>query len=315
VFAILEVITGTSIETPLLSNTSHLQRVELLLSTVERHGNPMNNIRALLPAILFFTLSSSAFAQDPGSWPGDPDQATVQMQQSNWPSSDRYHDSYRRGYGYSGPDYTCPQPSVIVGRSNVPPDYTQVPASRQRANDPASREVTSDSEPSSSVAPPTSVDVLPAQTPDANPPAEKPYAILTCGTFVRLEFAAPVSSKKAQVGDALSLRVTDDIKVGNTVIVPRGTLADGNITFVRRTGTGGLPGTLTYRLNALHVNGTSVPLWLIEGRSGDPRLPGAEALIPVAGAFTFFRHGKDVDIKPGIPVTAFVAADTTLPLP
>jgi hypothetical protein len=165
------------------------------------------------------------------------------------------------------------------------------------------------------MAAPTSVDLLPAQTSDANAPAEKPYAILTCGTFVRLEFAAPISSKKAQVGDPLTLRVTDDIKVGNTVIVPRGTLADGNITFVRRTGPGGLPGTLTYRLNALHVNGTSVPLWLIEGRSGDPRLPGAEALIPVAGAFTFFRHGKDVEFKQGIPVTAYVAADTTLPLP
>jgi hypothetical protein len=159
------------------------------------------------------------------------------------------------------------------------------------------------------------VHLPPAQSPDSNPPAEKPYAILTCGTFVRLEFAAPISSKSAQVGDRLTLRVTDDIKVGNTVIVPRGTLADGNITFVRRTGPGGIPGTLTYRLNALHVNGTSVPLWLIEGRSGDPRLPGAETVIPGAGAFTFFRHGKDVDIKPGIPVTANVAADTTLPLP
>jgi hypothetical protein len=140
-------------------------------------------------------------------------------------------------------------------------------------------------------------------------------AILTCGTFVRLEFASPVSSKTAQVGDPLTLRVTDDIKARNTVIVPRGTLADGNITFVRRTGPGGMPRTLAYQLNALHVNGTSVPLWRVEGRSGDPKVPGAEALIPVAGAFTLFRHGKDVEFKPGIPVTAFVAADTTLPLP
>lgn len=237
------------------------------------------------------------------------------MQQTSWPPQDRFHDSYRRGYGYSGPDYTCPQPSVIVGRPSVSPDDSQVPASSQRENDPTSREVTSDAGASRSMAAVTSVDLLPAQTPDANPSAEKPYAILTCGTFVRLEFAAPISSKTAQVGDRLTLRVTDDIKVGNTVIVPRGTLADGDITFVRRTGPGGIPGTLTYRLNALHVNGTSVPLWLIEGRSGDPRLPGAETVIPGAGAFTFFRHGKDVDIKPGIPVTAYVAADTTLPLP
>jgi len=81
-----------------------------------------------------------------------------------------------------------------------------------------------------------------------------------------------------------------------------------NIIFVRRTGPGGMPGTLAYQLNALHVSGTSVPLWRAEGRSGDPKVPGAEALIPVAGMFTLFRHGKDVELKPGISVTAFVAA-------
>jgi hypothetical protein len=27
------------------------------------------------------------------------------------------------------------------------------------------------------------------------------------------------------------------------------------------------------------------------------------------------RHGKDLEVKPGMPVTAFIAADTTLPLP
>jgi hypothetical protein len=209
----------------------------------------------------------------------------------------------------------APQQSVIVGAPGVPPDNSQAPASRQRENDPASREITAAADASGAVAAPASQDSVPAQAPDANPPAAKPYAILTCGTFVRLEFAAPISSKRAQVGDPLTLRVTDDIKVGNTVIVPRGTLAHGNITFVRRTGPGGMPGTLAYRLNALHVNGTSVPLWLVEGRSGDPRVPGAETLIPGAGPFTFFRHGKDVDLKPGLPVTAFVAADTTLPLP
>jgi hypothetical protein len=275
----------------------------------------MHNFRTLLWAVLFFTPSSPAFAQDPGSWPGAPGQATVQIQQSGWPSPDRYHDPYRRGYGYSGPDYTCPQQSVIVGMPSVPPDNLQAPASRQRGNDPASREITSAANASPAVAAPASRETLPAQPPGANPPAAKPYAILTCGTFVRLEFVAPISSKTAQVGDPLTLRVTDDIKVGNTVIVPRGTLADGNITFVRRTGPGGMPGTLAYQLNALHVNGTSVPLWLVEGRSGDPKVPGAEALIPVAGTFTLFRHGKDVEVKSGIPVTAFVAADTTLPLP
>jgi len=237
------------------------------------------------------------------------------MQQSGWPSPGRYRDSYRRSYGYPGPDYTCPQPSVVVDMPGVPPDNLQAPApSRQRENDPPRREITSAANASPAVAAPASGDSVPLQASGANPPVAKPYAILTCGTFVRLEFATPISSKTAQVGDPLTLRVIDDIKVGNTLIVPRGTLADGNITFVRRTGPGGMPGAVTYQLNALHINGTSVPLWLVEGRSGDPKVPGPETLIPVAGAFTLFRHGKDVELKPSIPVTAFVAADTAFPL-
>src|SRR5215467_530955 len=271
----------------------------------------MHSFRTLPLAVLFFTLSSPAFAQDPGNWPGTPGQATVQM--NGWPSPDPYHDPYRRGY--IGPDYTCPQQSVVVGIPGASANNPQVPSSSQRGNAPAGREIDSAANASHTLAVPVSRDAVAPQALEANPPAAKPYAILTCGTFVRLEFASPISSNKAQVGDALTLRVTDDIKVANTVIVPRGTLADGNITFVRRTGPGGMPGIVAYHLNALHINGTSVPLWRVEGRSGDPKLPSAEALIPVAGMFTLFRHGKDVELKAGLPVTALVAADTTVPLP
>jgi hypothetical protein len=271
----------------------------------------MLSLRTLLLALLLLTPYSHVFAQLPGSWPSAPGQT----QQSDWPSPDRYHDPYRRAYGYSGPDYACPQPSVVVRVQGVQLDNLSAPTSRQWESDQANREITSAAEASRAMTAPENPDSVPAQAVDANPPSARPYAILTCGTFVRLEFAAPVSSKTAKVGERLTLRLTEDIKVGNTVIVPRGTLAGGHVTFVRRTAPGGIPGTLAYQLNALQVNGTSVPLWLVEERSGDPKVLGAQALIPVAGPFTLLRHGKDLELQPGMPVTAFIAADTTLPLP
>ena len=151
----------------------------------------MHNFRTLLVAVLFVTPSWPAFAQDPG-------QATVQMQQSDWPSPDRYHGPSRRIYGYRRPDYTCPQQSVVVGLPSVPRDNLQTPASSERGNDAASREITSAANASSTVAVPPNRASVSAQAPGANPPAAKPYAILTCGTFVRLEFAAAISSKTAQ---------------------------------------------------------------------------------------------------------------------
>src|SRR5882757_10297335 len=148
------------------------KRVGVLLGTTERLGRRMHNFRTLLLAVLFFAPSSPTFAQDPGSWPGAPGQTTVQMQQSGWPSPGRDRDSYRRSYGYSGPDYTCPQPSVVVDMPGVPPDNLQAPApSRQRENDPPRREITSAANASPAVAAPASGDSVPVQASGAtNPP-------------------------------------------------------------------------------------------------------------------------------------------------
>jgi hypothetical protein len=268
--------------------------------------NLMCNSRTFVLALSLFTFSSVAFAQDPG--------ATLPYPNPGQPNPQA--DPYAQGAyipGYSAQGYTCPQPSVIVGLPSAPNSVAQPNAATPQPSA-APAAPPSDANASSPVPVYTSQDSVPSQALSPNSGAAKPYAILTCGTFVRLEFVSPVSSKTARLGDPIALRVAEDIRVGDVVIVPKGTLADGTITFVRRTGGGGMPGVLFYELNALHVNGTSVPLWRHDQRAGDPKIPGAEVLIPVAGVFTLFRHGKDAEFKPGMPLTARVAADTTLPL-
>ena len=257
--------------------------------------NPMHTFRTMLLAVAFVMFTSQAFAQ--GSGANLPYASNQPAQQIS--SQDPYNQTNYTP-GYWGQGYTCPQPPVIVGVA-APQANAQPSATQHQQN----------SAPMGPVY--TNQDASPAPAPSTGP-AAKPYAILTCGTFVRLEFVSPVSSKSAQLGDSITLRVAEDIRVGDIVIVPKGTLADGTITFVRHTGPGGMPGVLNYELNTLHVNGTSVPLWRRDQRAGEPKVPGAEVLIPIAGAFAAFRHGKDAEFKPGMPVTALVAADTTLPL-
>jgi hypothetical protein len=120
--------------------------VEILPGTTERLGKTMHNFRTPLLAVLFATLSSPAFAQDPGGWPAAPGQATVYS----------YPDPYRRGYGYSVPDYTCPQQSAVVGMPSAPPNNPQAPASTRQGNDSANREFASAANASSAVAAPAS---------------------------------------------------------------------------------------------------------------------------------------------------------------
>jgi hypothetical protein len=137
-------------------------------------------------------------------------------------------------------------------------------------------------------------------------------AMLAKGTAVRLEFVTSVNSKTADVGDKVALKLADDIKDGNTVLVAKGAKAEATITEADRTGIGGAPGNIVFRVDSMNVDGKAIPLNGTAALEGDPRRPNGAILIPVVGVFTVFRHGTNAEIKAGTPVTAYVAADTSL---
>ncbi|MGH9675995.1 MAG: chitobiase/beta-hexosaminidase C-terminal domain-containing protein, partial [Candidatus Acidiferrum sp.] len=151
----------------------------------------------------------------------------------------------------------------------------------------------------------------PAQEADStNPPSEY---LLQQGLRVHLVFAAPVNSKTAEVGERIPLTVDQEILSGDQVVVPRGTLAFATIAHVNHTGPGGAPGDIAFEVQSMTVNGTTVELWGEAVMEGQPKPPNASFLIPVVGAFTIFRHGKDAEIRAGMPVNAYVYADTVVP--
>ncbi len=137
-------------------------------------------------------------------------------------------------------------------------------------------------------------------------------AILRQGTPVHLVFATDVNSKTADVGDKIQLRLAEDIKAGDMVLVAKGAPAVATITQVFKTGAGGMPGNIAFQVESLDANGNIVKLCGSAAKEGQPKPPNAAVLVPVVGLFTVFRHGKDAEIKPGTPVTAYVDADTSL---
>jgi hypothetical protein len=134
------------------------------------------------------------------------------------------------------------------------------------------------------------------------------------GTLVHLVFAANVNSKTADVGDKIALTLADDIQSGDAVLVSKGAKAEAVITEVERTGVGGAPGDIAFQVNWLNVNGTIVKLRGGATMEGEPKPPNAAILIPVVGGLTIFRHGKDAEIKAGMPITAYVDADSEIAL-
>lgn len=141
-----------------------------------------------------------------------------------------------------------------------------------------------------------------------------PDGVLRQGTLVPLVFASDLNSKTAKVGDQFTLKMASEIKIGNRVIAPGGVQGRGTVTAVKRTRAAGQPGSVTFAVNALIVDGTLIPLTGGETEEGRDHVSRAKALFMVPGMeWAVALHGRDAEIPPGTPVSAVVAADTLLP--
>lgn len=146
----------------------------------------------------------------------------------------------------------------------------------------------------------------------------KPVAtdgVLHAGTRLHLVTDATVSSKTAQVGDTLKLLLDQDVEVGSNVVVPKGTPVEATITQADPAGHVGTPGDVAFEVHSLTVNGTKIPLAGGESLEGENHYARTEGLllIPVVGVAALATRGDEAQIKPGMSLTAAVAADTPLP--
>ncbi len=138
--------------------------------------------------------------------------------------------------------------------------------------------------------------------------------VLHAGTRLHLVTDATVSSKTAQVGDSLKLLLDENVKFGDTIALPKGTPVDAIITQADPAGHAGVPGDVAFEVRALIVDGKKVPLQGGESLEGANHYTRAKSFlfVPVVGIAGLAAHGDEAEIKPGMTLTASVAADTTL---
>jgi hypothetical protein len=164
---------------------------------------------------------------------------------------------------------------------------------------------------------------IPQSSPSAvqNPPSASAIpapgggtVTLAQGTPVPLVFASGVSSKTASVGDKIQLALADDLKVGNAVVARKDSPAAGVVTAIDKTGAGGAPGDLTFKVTSLDANGSVIKLRGWARKEGEAKPPNGAVLIPVAGPLTLLKHGKDAEIAAGTPFTAFASVNISIPV-
>lgn len=119
--------------------------------------------------------------------------------------------------------------------------------------------------------------------------------VLRAGTTLRLAAHAEVSSQTAEVGDKVPLLLDQDVRMGDSVVISKGSPVDAILTVADPAAKRNVPGDLVFEIHSLNAQGKTIPL------------KGGETLEGKAG-----RNPKEAVIAPGMAVLATVTTDTPL---
>jgi hypothetical protein len=139
--------------------------------------------------------------------------------------------------------------------------------------------------------------------------------VLKEGTDVHLKFAQDISSKTAEEGDSVALVLDEDIKVGDVTVAKAGAKAVGTVTNSKKAGMMGKAGELNMRLEYLIMPDSRLRLRGSKGKEGEGKEGATVALTVLFGPIGLIKHGKNVDVKQGTPITVYVDQDFVVPAP
>jgi len=140
------------------------------------------------------------------------------------------------------------------------------------------------------------------------------------GTKVPLVLGRELSSGKESVGNRVDFEVTEDIKVKDALVIPKGSLAMGTVVEAQARRRLGRAGKLDVRIEEVRLaDGSRARLRSMQENKGKGRqglmtgaiIASGILFFPAAPVFLFMR-GKDVVIAKGTPVASYIDGDTQL---
>jgi hypothetical protein len=144
--------------------------------------------------------------------------------------------------------------------------------------------------------------------------------VLEDATPIKLRLMENVSSSTAHVGDIVPFEVLEEIRIGDTVVIPVGAPAWATVTEAERKKRMGRAGKLAVSLDSVRLaTGQKVALRAVQGGSGGGHV-GAMTGAIVATAIVFwpaaplflFVSGKDKTIPKGTNITAYINGNVPL---
>ena len=142
--------------------------------------------------------------------------------------------------------------------------------------------------------------------------------IVEDGTPVRLRLTRTLSSADAKTGDRVDFEVLDAVKLGDTVVIPQGSIAWATVTDAEHKKRMGRGGKLNVNIDAVKLaNGDKANLKASKDTKGGGHVGAMTGAMVATGIVFFpaaplflFMHGKDIVIPKGTEVTAYINGDT-----
>jgi hypothetical protein len=134
-------------------------------------------------------------------------------------------------------------------------------------------------------------------------------------TAIRLSLSEALSSATNEVDDPVRFEVTEDVKVGDFVAIPKGSTAVGHVVEVEPKRRLGRAGKLNFSIDHVKaIDGSNIRLRASSTRKGDDKsgtvIVGTVLLSPLF----LIMHGKDVNVAKGTSLIAYVDGDRDIAL-
>ncbi|MBO9713268.1 hypothetical protein [Sphingomonas sp.] len=123
--------------------------------------------------------------------------------------------------------------------------------------------------------------------------------MLTKGTPITLIVSKEVNSSTHKEGDTFPLAVRDDVKIGDTIVIPRGTPALGEITWRTGKGAFGKSGKMEFSRRYIDLNGEHIPVTGDYRQEGEGNTVATGVGIIAVGVFAGFITGKRARVPMG----------------
>ena len=129
-------------------------------------------------------------------------------------------------------------------------------------------------------------------------------------TAIRLTLSEPLNSATNEVDDPVRFEVTEDVKVGEFIAVPKGSTAVGHVVEVEPRRRMGRAGKLNFSIDHVKaVDGSNLRLRASSTRKGDDRTGAVIIGTVIVSPLFLIMRGKDISIPKGTSLVAYVDGD------